>query len=206
LVERVSFLGLLACPVAYRDAVAKSAKLEREGIGGHAGGPQKAASKSMTPAEAKRIKARFPRPALGKLLLYKPGMEVPGALGPVTRSFGGVTAPPVLMRLIGQLPRKFTGERTDVGRFMSLLVRCPIPPAEGAHPSSGNTNGAGQRQQGLGGAKRKFQQQRQGGTGDGEENEGPLGSSGLALSSQPSQDAPSNDIYRKRRKQKMGSH
>lgn len=151
LIDRHTLLDLLPCSQAYCDSIATGGVMEESSQKQFDGNR---ASRVLTPAESKKIKRRYPRPAIGKMLVYKLGMEVKGATG-VRRLYADRPAPEALSNLIGMLPSKdMGGPRIDSAKLIACISKISLPSPLGPHPGGDPKSGPSISSQ-VPGVKRK---------------------------------------------------
>lgn len=119
----------------------------------------------LTPSEAKKLKHRYPRPNLSKMLVFKPtqvgegGSD--GVVGKQTqqgrRLYAGMPLPAVLERLVRRFPSAmaYRGPWIQVPKLIALLESISAPSLEGEINSSKSEKESGDHEIGLGQADHK---------------------------------------------------
>jgi len=208
LVDRYQFLDCLPCPAFHLHAINAAQQLKHDSAAASFDSRPKSTNKrGLTPSEAKKMKSRWPRPNVGKMTVYKPGMTVKGSFG----KSNAKKYPDKIQALLNKLPSasQYTGKKVaKVDQLISLIVALPVPPLEGPSPlelaiTLGYADPGTQLQSGYKG----HMANKVGGPGMKPKSAGPgsdlvPGEGMLQRSlSMDVHEPPANDIYRRRQRQ-----
>lgn len=130
LIDRCCFLDVSPLSAAHSTCLKKAAEMAKDApVGRNIDRKVRRSLRGLTPIEAKRMKQRFPRPALAKMVQYRPGMEVEGAMVIVKQSFKGHMLPRSLAFLLSSLPTPYAyrGPMVNPTFLMDNLMNTPTP-------------------------------------------------------------------------------